>query len=235
MNYRPLIHEWFYPEGPDTFEYPLPVEHFLHNHESEVPGWIHQFAKMTPSESKQVFSEYVASIDRAELSAFIRIVKSLAPYSIVIHDSNSWLLCKTEDQFDEPSVHGNMLQISAPAETIEWPLYFDSEAMSPLKHLLHHFGDTRIDVPPTFGIICPMNMEPAIEDDKTFAWRNIGNWTGAYPVYDEGNGDCVLVRSDGVFGKWCHELCDEPTGAVTEIGSFSQFIEYLANETGIGR
>lgn len=207
MNYRPLIREWFYPEGPDTFEYLLPVELFLHNHDSEVPVWIHQFARRLGTN----LNSFLANTLRQSTDLSY-------PHSLELLNHwpriRLWFMTQVvrKTSLTNPASMGICCEFRHQRKLLNGRFTLILKQCRPLKHLLHHFGGTRIDVPPTFGFICPMNMEPAIEDDKTLAWRNIGNWTVAYPVFDEGNGDCVLVRSNGVFGKRCHAQCDERMG-----------------------
>ncbi len=235
MVYSPIIHKWFYPEGPDTFEYPLPVEQFIEGHDSRLPEWTRSFASLSLTDANQAFGKHINSIAHPDISAFTSVCESLVPYSIVVCESYSWLLCKLQDQFDESSAHGNMLQLPAPHLDAEWPTVFDSENFTSLRRFLKYFGGTRIDMPPTCGPLTPEKLQPVTEDLDTYAWKNIGIWKGAYPVYNVGNGDVVLVRSDGTYGIWCHELGDEPNGAVNDLGSFGQFIEFVAKETGITR
>ena len=116
---------------------------------------------------------------------------------------------------------------------VEWPSFFDSENFTPLKHFLKYFGGTRIDIPPTCGTVTPNCLNPVSEDPETCAWKNIGTWDGTYPVYHVGNGDVVLVRSDGIYGTWSHELGNDPNGAVNVLGSFAEFVQYVATETGV--
>lgn len=233
MKTSPIVHEWFYPEGPETFEYLLPVEQFSLNHGKCLPEWTQRFASLSTSEAKQRFDEYLKSVAIPEISAFIAIAETLAPYSIIVHETDSWLLCKREDKLDELSGHGNMLQLPAPRFNVEWPSFFDSEQFNSLKHFLNCFGGTRIDIPPTCGVLEPLNMQPVSEDFETYAWKNIQTWDGSYPVYHVGAGDVVLVDSACKFGLWSHELGGDPDGAVQELGSFIQFVEFVTKETGI--
>lgn len=235
METSPIVHEWFYPEGPDTFEYLLPVAQFSRDHRKLLPEWTLDFAFLTTKKAKQRFDEYLDSIALPEISAFTKIAETLFPYSVVVHETESWLLCKSESQFDGISAHGNMLQLPAPHNNLEWPAFFDPGKFNSLKQFLRYFGGTRIDIPPTSGIISPSNMQPVAKDPETYAWKNTQNWDGAYPVYNVGNGDVVLVDSNCKFGTWYHELCGDPKGAVQELGSFAQFIEFVANDTGIVR
>ena len=149
METSALIHEWFYPEGPDTFEYLLPVESFSPDHGKTIPEWIQGYASLTPAEASKRFVEYLDSIALAEVVAFTRVVKTLAPFSITVHEADTWLLCKRRDQFDERSAHGNMLQLHGPHDNFGWPSFFDSDRFNPLKHFLKYFGAARIDIPPT--------------------------------------------------------------------------------------
>ena len=235
MDYSPTVHEWFYPEGPDTFEYLLPVERFSDGHDSKLPEWTRDFASLPLEGATTAFAKYLDSIARPEISEFTNVVRTLTPYSIVVHQTDSWLLCKTQEQFDETSAHGNMLQLPAPHVNVEWPSFFDSDRFTTLKHFLKYFGGTRIDIPPTCGILAPDRLAPVTEDFETYAWKNIRAWDGTYPVYNVGNGDVVLVRSDGTYGYWSHELGNDPSGAVSVLGSFADFVEYAATETGIAR
>lgn len=235
METSPVIHEWFYPQGPDTYEYLLPIGSFYADHSKLLPKWTQGFATLTPAQSKPRFAEYMASVTLPEISTFTNVVKTLTPFSIVVHKTDSWLLCKREDQFDKPSVHGNMLQLPAPYKNVEWPQFFDSDQFNPLKHFLKYFGNTRIDMPPTCGTRSPIEMQPVFEDVESFAWKNIQSWDGSYPVYNVGNGDVVLVDSNFEFGVWCHELCRDTNGAVQKLGSFQQFMEFVTNETGLAR
>lgn len=233
MSQSAIVHEWFCPEGPDTFEYPFPISGAEVKPQSALTEWLREFLNLTGTEARIVFQEYLATISTPQLSPLIRVLESLEPYSVVVHESDSWLLCKVPAQLHETSSYGNMLLLPSPAYPDRWPVEFDLEIFNSLKDLLVSFGGMRLDIPPTCGLAKSVDLKPAIEDETTKAWANIGFWTGSYPVFNVGNGDVVLVRADGTYGRWNHELADEQGGAVSEVGSFSDFIQFVIDQLGI--
>lgn len=230
MNHSPIIHEWFFPEGPTTFEYPLPVEEFLVDHESVLPEWLRNFASKNVAEAKQSFSDYVQSISFPGIQPILDVVGYLEPYSVVVQESRSWLLCKNPNRFKEPSGPRNMLQLPPPNENVDWPSFFKAEKFDPLKHLIKYFGGTRLDMPPTCGFDYPDQLIPAVEDPDDGIWMNIDTWTGSVPVFSFGGGDAVLVRPDAQFGIWDHECGSKENCAVRHIGSFDEFVKLVSKQ-----
>lgn len=236
MEQRAIVHEWFYPGGPDTFEYLLPVESFSPEHSTVLPAWIMDYASLTPGEANRRFADYLDTIDQTALSDFTRVVETLAPFSVVVHQDVSWLLCKRTDQFGAISGHGNMLLLREPHKHVPWPSFFGSDKFDSLKRFLTHFGDARIDMPPTCGILSPVNLQPVTVDLRADAWKKLQHWAGSYPVYNIGNGEVVLVNSRCEFGIWGPGRGHSPNStaaAVEPLGTFADFIQYAASETGI--
>lgn len=140
-----------------------------------------------------------------------------------------------------------MVLLESPNSRLNWSSFLDGSAFEPLKDLLTNFGGMRFDLPPTSGLIRCVELSPAIYNPETYQWKSIGAWEGSFPVFQFGDGSVALVRSDGIFGRWDHEMTDSDfvrqlidergikppdDGAVFMIGGFEDFVDTLKSAIG---
>lgn len=98
MNSSPVIvHEWFDEGGPDTFEYLLPVTELPQDHDRLTSDWTREFVGKESSDAKRLYDHFLGSVETAQNSKLISVLRRLRPFSLIVQGSQHWLLCKLHD------------------------------------------------------------------------------------------------------------------------------------------
>lgn len=219
-----IIHEYFYPEGPDTHEFRLEAPEVHDEYKALMSDWLRGFLGLNQDQATKRFTDYLDSFATPVLAPLTDALRQNVPTSILTHESKAWLLLKAPDETEEP--YG--LSIPSPHESLPDSLLaaFPLAQHNDAEAIIRHFAGYRMDIPPTAGLHWPEDIQLASEEIT----HSDPDWAGAIMLYLPGNGDVGLLNPDGRFGFWLHELgygCPAGAGAIEVAGDISKLLSHL--------
>lgn len=233
MPQKPIVHDYFYADGPKTYEWPLPVE----PKQTKLP------LPDTFLAHKQLDSRTVADLmfskslrpKGAVSRKVLSWLKPYTPHSLVAFEENAWVLFKHKSKLNEVSKHGNAILIAAdrsvPKEIAGFPIADHPEFFEFLTLFKNILGL----IPPTGGIWRgDKPLGRLATNEMHWGGQRMEPWINSLVIYILAAGDVLLLAPDGRLGCWNHGAVNPQSRytLVTQI-STKEFLTQLKEELGV--
>ncbi len=192
-----IVHEYHYPGGPQTYEYPIgspiPTDHLncmsplVRDTATQPIDSVRELLASSWSDLHHTVAPigtYLLSLKICSV-AFTESSGDLCQSWIVFRGSNS-------DQclLGSPSIR------SAEILNAAW-----IAKVTGLQHLLTAFGNLQVGmIPPCSGFYVGDRLTH--ESDNELCWGPTGKWENALPIFHDGSGNSICVSTDGAIGIW---------------------------------
>jgi len=219
-----IHHEYFYPEGPET------VEYLLHaTKDCEIGDcWMASLRGLDRTRILERLQARFASLPEGPLAILREQILRLTPKSLVTHKDRWWLLLSL-DPSSATSEFGNMLMIPSPNAS-EFDLIRDAVC----QQFLREFAGACNTIPPSNGFLWPDQLPNFVFRETSDNYGFVPDeWRDSVGFYLPGNGDVLVMRQDGVIGRWSHETgwSSQTESPFTQIAeSFAEIVpDYVAH------
>ena len=192
-----IIHEYFYTDGPQSYEYPvgcsIPVDHF-----NCFEPFVRDVVKLHADQIREQLATQWLDIHPI-IEPIASYLLSMEVCSFVFTESSggscpSWIVFR--GSHDQQLLLGSPGKPSDEISNSAW-----INKIPGVRQLLIEFGNLQVDmIPPCEGFYIGDRL--VHEADDQLCWGKTGTWENALPFYHDCAGNSICVSTDGEIGIW---------------------------------
>jgi hypothetical protein len=219
-----VVHEYHYPGGPLTYEYPL-GSRIPPAHLDCLSDFVRDLAGLNPGAIRQRLAADWSTLD-ASIALLAEYLLSLEICSVAFTEGEtsprgSWLVLRGPDP--QQCLLGSAPPMSAELSGAKW-----INQHVGLRQLLAHFGALQVGmIPPCAGFYVSKCL--IHENDNKLCWGRTGPWENGLPIFHGGSGNSICVSARGAIAIW------SPQGFQYVAPALGDFVQMLVRRERSGQ